>query len=253
MLTRCAMRAVPAFSCAAVMTMSAAAQSPGPSAVEGSLRPPAPTAPFRDDIAQRVLACTGCHGPEGRAARDGYYPRIAGKPAGYLFNQLVNFRDGRRTYPPMTHLVRHLTDDYLREIAGHFAALDLPYPLPAPAAVAASQLARGRTLVFEGDRARDLPACAACHGRQLTGAAPTIPGLLGLPRDYLNAQLGAWRIGQRRTPAPDCMAEISRRLGDDDVAAVTGWLAAQPMPSPPAPLPDVPTPLPMRCGGAGGS
>ena len=39
-------------------------------------------------MAQRVLACTGCHGPEGRAAADGYYPRIAGKPAGYLFNQL---------------------------------------------------------------------------------------------------------------------------------------------------------------------
>ena len=30
------------------------------------------------------LACTGCHGAEGRAASDGYYPRIAGKPAGYL-------------------------------------------------------------------------------------------------------------------------------------------------------------------------
>ena len=39
-------------------------------------------AAFEDTIAQRAMACTGCHGKEGRAASDGYYPRIAGKTAG---------------------------------------------------------------------------------------------------------------------------------------------------------------------------
>ena len=48
---------------------------------------------FEDSMAQRTLACTACHGKEGRAGPDGYYPRIAGKPAGYLYNQLLNFRD----------------------------------------------------------------------------------------------------------------------------------------------------------------
>jgi cytochrome c553 len=66
-----------------------------------------------DTIAQRVVACTTCHGKEGRATNEGYFPRIAGKPAGYLYNQLVNFRDGRRDYPLMTYLVEHLTDSYL--------------------------------------------------------------------------------------------------------------------------------------------
>ena len=66
------------------------------------------------DIDLRVKACTGCHGAEGRAAADGYYPRIAGKPAGYLYNQLVNFRDGRRQYPLMSGLLQTLTDDYLQ-------------------------------------------------------------------------------------------------------------------------------------------
>ena len=77
----------------------------------------APAAPFEDTIGQRVLACTGCHGREGRAAPDGYYPRIAGKPAGYLYNQLRNFRDGRRHYELMSGLLALLDDDYLREIA----------------------------------------------------------------------------------------------------------------------------------------
>ena len=90
-----------------------------------------------DTMAQRVVPCTGCHGKEGRATPDGYFPRIAGKPAGYLYNQLLNFRDGRRHYPLMVYLVEHLTDDYLREMARHFSALDLPYPAPQTARMSA--------------------------------------------------------------------------------------------------------------------
>ena len=56
-------------------------------------------------MAQRTLACTACHGKQGRAGPDGYYPRLAGKPAGYLYNQLLNFRDGRRRNAAMRYLV----------------------------------------------------------------------------------------------------------------------------------------------------
>jgi cytochrome c553 len=44
-----------------------------------------------------VAACTLCHGKEGVAGTDGYYPRIAGKPAGYLYQQLLNFRGAGAT------------------------------------------------------------------------------------------------------------------------------------------------------------
>src|SRR5678809_1416970 len=75
--------------------------------------PASAAATFEDTIAQRVVACTGCHGKEGRAAPDGYYPRIAGKPAGYLFDQLRNFRDERRHYELMNGLLALLDDAYL--------------------------------------------------------------------------------------------------------------------------------------------
>ena len=206
-----------------------------------------------DTIAQRMQACTGCHGSEGRAASDGYYPRIAGKPAGYLYNQLINFRDGRRTYALMTHLLQNLSDDYLREIAAYFAGLELPYPPPQSPALDATALARGQALVREGDPSRDIPACAQCHGAALTGVAPAVPGLLGLPRDYLNSQFGAWRIGQRHAHEPDCMAQVARQLGPDDVAAVTGWLATQAVPTPSEPATSLPAPMPLRCGGVAGA
>ena len=105
---------------------------------------PAPTTAAPAAMAPRVLACKVCHGKEGRATPDGYFPRIAGKPAGYLANQLLNFRDGRRSYPQMTYLIEHLTDDYLREMAEHFAALDLPYPPPPAPQAPAAVLEQGR-------------------------------------------------------------------------------------------------------------
>ena len=60
--------------------------------------------PFEDTLAQRLQACTVCHGAQGRATPVGYQPRLAGKPTGYLYHQLLNFRDGRRDYGPMTAL-----------------------------------------------------------------------------------------------------------------------------------------------------
>ena len=201
-----------------------------------------------DTLAQRVQACTTCHGKEGRATNQGYFPRIAGKPAGYLYNQLRNFRDGRRNNASMAYLVAHLSDAYLREIAEHFASLDLPYPPPQTVGAPAALLARGEALVRQGDAARQLPACSQCHGRAMTGVAPSVPGLLGLPRDYLVGQFGAWSTGERRAAAPDCMAQIARRLSPDDVGAVAGWLSAQPVPQDAHPAPSIALPLPLPCG-----
>lgn len=192
---------------------------------------PSQAAEFEDTLAQRLLACTGCHGANGRAEGNVYFPRIAGKPAGYLLNQLRNFRDGRRNYALMTGMVEFLRDDYLQEIAQHFSALDLPYPPPPASSLTDAQQAQARQLVMQGDAARKLPACTSCHGAALTGLVPHVPGLLGLPRDYINAQLGAWKTGQRHAHAPDCMADVARALTTDEVALVSGWLAAQALPA----------------------
>jgi cytochrome c553 len=201
-----------------------------------------------DTIAQRALACAACHGKEGRATRDGYFPRIAGKPAGYLYNQLRNFREGRRQYPLMTYMTAHLSDEYLMEIANYFSELHLPYPPPQTPAVGRETLERGRALVVTGDSGRNIPACASCHGERLTGVLPSIPSLVGLSRDYLNSQLGAWKSGARRAETPDCMAQISRQLTPDDIGALTSWLASQPVPQDMAALPAKSVKLPIACG-----
>ncbi|MET0507254.1 MAG: cytochrome c, partial [Burkholderiaceae bacterium] len=68
----------------------------------------------------------------------------------------------------------------------------------------------------------------------------------------LAAQLGGWRNGTRRAAAPDCMAEVAKRLTPEDVFAITSWLAARPVPREAHAVPPQKKRLPLDCGtGAG--
>jgi cytochrome c553 len=242
-----------------ILACCAAAPAQNPTAPIAPTASPAPSSTprtrFEDNMAERTKACTACHGDQGRAGPDGYYPRLAGKPAGYLHNQLRNFAQGRRHYELMTRLIDPLSDAYLGEMARYFSALELPYPKPSASnTISAERLAKGQQLVTQGDASRGLPACTQCHGVRLTGVQPHVPGLLGLPLDYLNAQLGAWQTGQRKAHAPDCMAEVVKRIPSEDLIAVSSWLARQALPADthPAPRPPAGPPLPaaLRCGSA---
>jgi cytochrome c553 len=160
----------------------------------------------------RLLACAACHGRRGEGTKNDYFPRLAGKPAGYLMNQLVAFRDRRRRYPPMNYLHEYIPDPYLKKMADYFAALRPP-PVPQAAAdVSAPVPARGHSLVAEGDAAHGVPPCSGCHGPKLTGVEPAIPGLVGLHASYISAQLGAFRYGTRTAADPDCMQLVAASL-----------------------------------------
>ncbi|WP_404947851.1 c-type cytochrome [Roseateles sp. YR242] len=201
-----------------------------------------------DSMEARVQGCVTCHGQSGQGTNNGYYPRIAGKPAGYLYNQLVAFRDGTRHYAPMNYLVAYLPDAYLKEMADYFSRQRPPFsPSTAPPA-APEILSRGGTLVSAGDAKLGVPACIACHGKGLTGMAPGIPGLVGLRQPYIAAQLVRWKVGDRHAAAPDCMARIANKLTDADITAVSSWLATVPAPEDPSPESPNLVRMPLACG-----
>lgn len=196
----------------------------------------------------RVMACAACHGQLGQGTDNDYFPRLAGKPSDYLYNQLVAFRDGRRKYPPMNYLLAYLPDSYLHQIADYFAAQRPPFPVLVSSPVSADVLSRGKTLVNKGAPDRRIPACTSCHASSLTGMEPAIPGLLGLHADYISAQLGAWRYGTRTAASPDCMQQVAVRLTESDVTAIAAWLSSRPAPAEPAPLPRGTLKMPLACG-----
>jgi cytochrome c553 len=204
--------------------------------------------PFADTIEQRLQACVGCHGEGGAGLPDVAFPRLAGQPADYLAAQMRAFRDGVRTYAPMNFLMSRQSDPYLQEIADYFAA-----QTPDPRVVDARRgrsfdraaFEAGRALVHEGRPAAQLPACTACHGPELAGTSPGIPALAGLPRDFLIEQVGSWKNGAHRSPEPNCMATIARRMSGDDIVAAATWLSLQQPDRRPAPRSG---PLPITCG-----
>lgn len=201
-----------------------------------------------DTLEQRVTACAACHGKRGEGVRaNEFFPAIAGKPAGYLYAQLVGFRDRRRQSATMNYIVAHLSDAYLHEIAEHYAALPPPRA-PEPPLADRATLSRGESLVLHGDRAREIPACVACHGKGLGGMEPAVPGLLGLDPRYVASQMGAWRSGLRHAKAPDCMANIASLLAPGDISAIAAWLATRASGERVPPLAAGALKPPVRCG-----
>ena len=201
-----------------------------------------------DSMEARVQGCVTCHGQGGQGAESGYFPRIAGKPAGYLYNQLVAFRDGTRHYAPMNYLVAYLPDAYLKEIAQYFASQRPPFAPPEAVKADPEALRRGAALVKGGDAGKGIPACVACHGAGLTGMEPGIPGLVGLRPTYVVAQLTRWRVGERHAAEPDCMKRVATRLTDADMNAIAAWLSQQGAPKDPSPEPANLVRMPLACG-----
>jgi cytochrome c553 len=201
-----------------------------------------------DTMEARVQGCVTCHGQSGQGTQNGYFPRIAGKPAGYLYNQLVAFRDGARKYPPMNYLVAYLPDPYLREIAEHFARQRPPFATKEPTNADPAVVARGSELAKAGDAAKGVPACVTCHGAGLTGMEPGIPGLVGLRSTYIVAQLTRWRAGDRHAAETDCMNRIAGRLSDADITAVATWLSLQDPPRDSSPESSNLVRMPLACG-----
>ena len=201
-----------------------------------------------DSMQARVQGCVTCHGHRGQGTSNGYYPRIAGKPAGYLYNQLLAFKNGTRKYPPMNYLVAYLPEAYLKEIAEYYEKEQPPFAARELTHADATTVARGQTLVTGGDANRGIPACIACHGERLTGMEPGIPGLVGLRPTYIVAQLTRWQVGDRHAIEPDCMKRVAIRLSGEDISAVAAWLARQEAPNDLRPESSNVIRMPFACG-----
>lgn len=189
-----------------------------------------------DTLKTRMAACLACHGETGGGYRNDFNPRIGGQPALYLQRQLQHYRDGRRSYPMMEHMVRFLSDDYLREMADYLAAQSPTPPPPATGTVAPAVIERGRQLVLEGDAALGIAACSGCHGNALGGRQPDIPGIAGQPDSYISAQFGAWAAATRSGDPDGCMTAIARHLGPGDVRAIAAFVSRQPYALPAEPV-----------------
>lgn len=196
--------------------------------------------------------CARCHGSVGVGRPEEGAPRLAGQPRLYLEKQLQDFAAGTRTNEKMAPVARALTDEQRAALAAYYASLqDVPYPA-APEGDPAL-IRRGGVLSAVGDGVREIRACELCHADAGVGIAPSFPYLAGQHADYTERQLRLWRQGERRNDPLEVMAEIARRLSDEEIRALAIYFArvrpppgtvsspipADPIPPPPA-APSVP-------------
>jgi cytochrome c553 len=122
-----------------------------------------------------------------------------------------------------------LSEDERAALAKYYGALPVPARFAAP--TPARPDAVGERLATRGDWSRGLPACVQCHAPGGVGVGANFPPLAGQPATYIAAQLRAWQQGTRRNDPLQLMRHVAQQLRPQEIEAVAGWFAAQPLPA----------------------
>lgn len=169
---------------------------------------------------QKAEVCLACHGPNGVSSLP-VTPSLAGQSDQFIQWQLVFFRSGRRPNPAMAPLVANLSDEDVRNFGAYFASL--PYfGKPAVGTPNPDLAAKGKTIAAQHH-------CASCHLDTFrgTGAAAAVANQR---EDYLVKALRDYRSGTRPSTGVAAMNEAAAALTDEQIVAVSHYLATLPPP-----------------------
>jgi cytochrome c553 len=192
----------------------------------------APDSPFStgkaQDGATKTAVCTGCHGPNGNSTSPDW-PRLAGQSAVYVAEQLKLFKTQVRANPVMMPMASGLSDQDINDVAVYFEA-QTPQGLEADP----SYWQAGEALYKRGDKARNIPACVACHGPGGRGnLAAGYPALRAQQSVYVVKQLNDYASGARYPGAKNqaqpsrngaMMLTIAKRLTPEDMRNVASYV-----------------------------
>jgi len=161
--------------------------------------------------ARKAAVCAACHGENGNSAQP-LYPSLAGQTARYLYLQLKDFKEGRRTDSLMSPMAQNLTRDDMLDLAAFFAAQELR---PAAFKADPKRVAQGAAKSAE-------TLCTMCHLGGFKGQNE-IPRVAGQQHDYIAKQLRDFKAGRRKNDA-GTMASVSKTLSDEDIDNLAQYL-----------------------------
>ena len=171
-------------------------------------------------LAQQV--CANCHGAGGNAVSPNF-PNLAGQRAEYIAAQLKVFRSHDRRDPAgfeyMWGLSRSLTDQQIDGLARYYAEQPLRRQ---PLEGRAERIASGKAIFEGGLAAKQVPACANCHGSQAQGNG-AFPRLAGQHADYIAKQLDVFQRTDER-PEGAVMKVIAHSLDRGDIENVAAYV-----------------------------
>ncbi len=169
----------------------------------------------------KAQACAACHGADGNSTNPDW-PNLAGQHAVYISKQLADFKAGeQRADPVMAGQVAPLTPEDMANLGAYFATLT-----PAGGFVSEERVTLGERIYRGGNQDSGVPACIACHGPNGAGDPMAgVPALSGQRANYTAKQLTAFRNGARSNDRNGTMRGASRWLSDEEVQAVSEYVA----------------------------
>jgi cytochrome c553 len=168
----------------------------------------------QDDAATRKLAetCAACHGPDGNSPNPAF-PILAGQTWRYIYIQLKDFKEGRRTDPVMSPMAANLSRDEMIALGNLFAAQKArPIAFKADGARAAA-----------GKKTSDAVLCPMCHLGGFVGQNE-IPRVAGQYPEYVRKQLQDFKARKRTNDAGN-MTSVAGTLSDDDIENLAQYIA----------------------------
>jgi cytochrome c553 len=161
--------------------------------------------------------CQACHAADGtRGAPEN--PILQGQFPEYLAKQLHDYQSGKRQNAIMQGMVAALNDEMIRDITAFYGAK------PAPAGFAQNKdtVLMGERIWRGGIADRKIPACAGCHGPTGSGIPVQYPRIAGQHAQYTEAQLYAFRTGERVNVQ---MTGVASKMNDAEIKAVSDYAA----------------------------
>jgi len=163
-------------------------------------------------IRQKAESCFACHGPNGNSESP-LFPILAGQSWRYIYIQLKDFKEGRRTDPVMSPMVADLSRDDMIALGNFFAAQ------------------KSRPIKFKADGAKvdlgrktsDAVLCPMCHLGGFVGQNE-IPKVAGQYPEYIVKQLQDFKA-KRRTNDAGNMTSVAGTLSDADIENLSHYIA----------------------------
>lgn len=160
----------------------------------------------------KAQACAACHGPGGNSEA-GTYPSLAGQTWRYIYIQLKDFKEGRRSNPLMSPMAQPLSRQDMIDIANYYAA----QPLKPTGFKADENKAR------LGKAKADEVLCTMCHLGGFAGQNE-IPRVAGQQYDYIVQQLKDFKARKRTNDAGN-MTSVAQTLSETDIENIAHYIA----------------------------
>lgn len=158
-------------------------------------------------------ACAACHGADGNS-QSGQFPNLAGQTWRYIYIQLKDYKEGRRSDPVMTAMVAPLSRQDMIDIGNYYAAQK----------VKPSTFKADEAKIKLGKAKADETLCSMCHMGGFAGQNE-IPRVAGQQYDYVVKQMRDFKARTRTNDAGN-MTSVAQTLSEADIENLAHFITS---------------------------